>query len=112
MSEIAGDAEDGAVRYDLKYTDSGNDAGGFVVYWNTTAYADPEDAWDNDVLFLLHGMGIDATAAGNIFSLLVKLLTFSLPDVPILIGIIIGVLPWACIVYLCWFIIKESLPFL
>lgn len=111
MSEIEGDADDGAGRYDLKYTDSANSAGGFVVYWNTTAYADPEDAWNNNVLHLVHGMGIDATAATNIFALLIGLLFFQLPDVPTLLNLVIATPIWACIVFLIWYVIKESLPF-
>jgi hypothetical protein len=112
MEEIAGDATDGAVRYDLEYSTSGNTAGGFVAYWNTTAYADPEDAWDNNVLYLLHGMGIDTTAAGNIFALLVALLFLQLPDVPVLVNLLIATPIWACIIYLIWYVVKESLPFL
>jgi len=110
IEEIEGDADNGAVRYDLEYTDSGNSAGGFVFYWNTTLYADPADAWTNDVLELLHGVGIDSTAAKNIFSLLIGLLFFQLPDVPVLVNLLLATPIWACIVFLVWYAIKESLP--
>lgn len=109
-TELEGDAEDGAVRYDLEYTDSGNAAGGFLFYWNTTLYPDPEDAWDNDVLYLLHGVGIDSTAAQNVFTLLIGLLFFQLPEVPVLVNLIIATPIWACIVFLIWYAVTKSLP--
>lgn len=111
MSEIDADANEGAVRYDMEYTDSGNTAGGFIVYWNTTAYADPEDAWNNNVLHLVHGMGLDATAAKNIFALILGLLFFQLPDMPILVNLFIATPLWACIGFLLWYVITKSLPF-
>lgn len=111
IAEIEADATDGAVRYDLEYTDSGNSAGGFVAYWNTTAYATAALAWAADGLGLLHGMGIDTTAAENIFSLLVSLLFLQLPDVPVLFNLFLATPLWASIVFLIWYVIKESLPF-
>ena len=111
FAEIAGDAEDGAVRYDLRYIGSGNDAGGFVAYWNTTLYANPATAWANDKLTLLHGMGIDLTASTNVVTLLIGLLFFQIPEIPVLINLIIVAPIWTCIVYLLWYLIKESLPF-
>lgn len=112
MAEIELDSSEGVVRYDLQYIDNANDAGGAIFYWNTTAFATASDAWTGDGLSFIHGMGIDTTASGNVFTLLVQLLTFSLPSVPPLIGVIIGLPVWANVVYLIWFIIKESLPFL
>lgn len=112
MAEIEGDAEDGAIRYDCEFTESGNTAGGFIFYWNSTAYPDPADAWTADELNLLHGMGIDATAAGNIFSLLIALLFLQLPEVPVLVNLLLVTPIWACIIYLIWFVIVNSLPFL
>lgn len=110
LDEIQGDAEDGAVRYNLEYQDSGNSAGGFIFYWNETLYPDPADAWDADVLYLAHGVGIDSTAAGNIFTLLLNLLFFQLPDVPVLLNVLIATPFWACIVYLIWFAVTKTLP--
>ncbi len=112
MTEIETDATDGTIRYDLKFSSNGNTAGGFIVYWNTTEYSDPEDAWDNDVLYLLHGVGIENTATNDIGSLLVSLLLLQLPDVPILVNVLIATPIWACIVFVLWFVIKEMIPFL
>ena len=110
FTEIETDAIDGAVRYNLLNEDDGTSGGGFVFYWNTTLYADPEDAWDNDVLNLLHGIGM--TADTNIASLLVALLFLQLPDVPFLISILIATPLYASIAYILWFIIINMIPFL
>lgn len=112
FEEIAADATDGAVRYSLTYITTGDSAGGFVIYWNETLYSDPEDAWDNNVLYLLHGTGIEATTGENILGLLFSLLFLQLPDVPVLVGIILAVGPWASIIYIIWFIIINMIPFL
>ena len=111
FAEIDADADEGAVRYDLKFYSSGDSAGKLVVYWNTTTYSDSEDAWTNNGLNLLHGLGIDDTATANIGSLIVSLLTLQLPDVPVLINMFLAVPIWACIVYVLWFLIKEMIPF-
>lgn len=109
FSDIDRDATDGSVRYDLTFSSSGNDAGGFVFYYNTTTYTDASDAWDNDALFLVHGFGI--TPNTNIISLLVGILFLQLPDVPVGINLILATPPWASVGYIIWFLIKESLPF-
>lgn len=109
IAEIEADAENGVVRYTLTF-DNGNDAGAFVAYWNTTTYSDPEDAWDNDELCLLHGIGI--TANTNIASLLLGLLFLQLPDCPLLISLLIATPLWANIIFVIWYIIKEMIPFL
>lgn len=112
ISEIAEDAEDGTVRYSMIFTTTGEDAGSFLVYWNTTQYTDPQDAMDNDVLYLLHGIGFSLTATTDIGALLVGLLFLQLPNVPVLVNMFLAVPIWACIVYVLWFIIKEMIPFL
>ena len=105
------DDTDGSHRYDLKFIDSGDSAGKLVIYWNVTAYPDINDAWDNNALHILHGMGIEDTATANIGALIVSLLLLQLPDVPVLINLILVTPIWACIVYVLWFIIKEMIPF-
>lgn len=112
MSEIEGDATGGEVRYSLEYQDNGNDAGSCVVYWNTTLYSDPEDAWDNDVLFFVHGMGLTSSAVANIGALLISILFLQLPDVPVLVNLLLAGPAWSSVVYIIWFIIKETTPFL
>ncbi len=111
LTEITSDATDGAVRYNLQFTLRGDDAGAFVTYWNTTTYDNATHAFDNDGLYLLHGIGFDTTATANIGALLVGLLTFSLPDVPVLVNIFLAVPIWACIAFVLWYVIKEMIPF-
>lgn len=112
FAEIVADADNGSVRYDLTFTTDGSSAGGFVIYWNTTLYADPEDAWDNNQLYMLHGVGIADTTGENILGLLFSLLFLQLPDVPLVIGILLAVPVWASIIYIIWFIIISMIPFL
>ncbi len=111
MSEIEEDAPDGTVRYDMTFEASGEDAGSFVVYWNTTLYTDPLDAWDNDVLHMIHGTGLANTATNNIGALLVSLLFLQIPNVPVLVNMFLAVPIWACIIYVLWFVVKEMIPF-
>ena len=111
LTEIEDDAEEGACRYNLVFEDNGNDAGGFVVYWNTTTYSDPSDAWDNNILYFTHGVGF-TTDALNISSLLLNLLFFQLPDVPFLVNLLLATPLWACIIYLVWYFIISMIPFL
>jgi len=110
FTDIDNDADDGTVRYTLQYADSGISAGGFVFYWNTTTYSNSSDAWDNDELLLLHGVGL--TADTNIASLLISLLFLQLPDVPLLINALLATPIWASIVFVLWYIIKEMIPLL
>ncbi|GAH47323.1 unnamed protein product, partial [marine sediment metagenome] len=111
LATIESDAEDGAVRYALEFTlGSADSAGSLVVYWNTTLYPDIHDAWDNDEVYLLHGIGIDASATNNIAEILVGLLFLSLPDVPVLVNLFLAVPVWACVVFVLWFVIKEMIP--
>jgi hypothetical protein len=111
IAEIEEDATDGSIRYSLQYDTSGNSAGGFVAYWNTTACATAALAWPANALWLLHGVGIEETATMNIGALLVSLLLLQLPDVPLLVNVLIAVPIWAGIVYIIWFLIKEMIPF-
>ena len=110
FSDLVNDAEDGVVRYTLQYEDTGNSAGGIVFYWNTTTYSDPSDAWDNDELLLLHGIGI--LASTDIASLLMSLLFLQLPEVPTLVNLLIVTPVWAAIIFVAWFIIKSMIPLL
>jgi predicted secreted protein len=110
FTDIDNDLEEGAVRYTLQYEDTGNSAGGFVFWYNTTTYTDSSDAWDSSELFLLHGIGM--TADTNIASLLISLLLLQLPDVPLLVNVLLVTPIWAAIIFVLWFIIKEMIPFL
>ena len=110
FTDLENDAEDGVVRYTLQYEDTGNSAGGFIFYWNTTTYDNSTEAWDNDKLYLLHGVGLLANT--DIASLLLSLLFLQLPDVPVLVNLLIVTPVWASIIFVLWFIIKEMIPFL
>ena len=111
FAEINGDAEDGFVRYDM-ILGNGDSAGALVFGWNNTLYPDCEDAWDNDALVLVHGMGIDATQSLNIGDLLLGLLFWQIPDVPFMLqAMIVGPL-YADIAYIVWFIVINMIPFL
>lgn len=111
LSQIQTDADNGTVRYNLIFVDDGNDAGGLVLYWNTTEYADCADAWLADELYFLHGVGFGANPTNNIGALLVGLLLLSLPQVPTLLQLLIVTPLWASIVYILWYVIKEMIPF-
>ena len=111
IDEIAGDAVDGAVRYSLIFLGSGEDAGAFVFYWNETLYSGPEDAWDNDLLYVIHGIGFRVTATNDIGALLVGLLFLSLPQVPMLVNVLLAVPLWATIIYVLWYVITSMIPF-
>ncbi len=110
FTDIDNDLEEGAVRYTLQYEDTGNSAGGFVFYYNTTTYTDSEDAWDNDELFLVHGIGMSADT--NVANLLLSLLFFQIPEVPFLVNVFLITPLWANIIYVAWFIIKSMIPLL
>lgn len=111
LIEIDSDDVDGVAKYTITNIVSGDSAGSFIVYWNTTAYADPEDAWDNNVLYLIHGIGFTTTATNDIGSLLVGLLFLQLPDVPVIINVLLVTPIWASIIYVLWYVIKEMIPF-
>jgi len=108
FTDIDSNTEDGVSKYTLNF-EEGAHAGVFIFYWNTTAYSDSENAWDNDGLYLLHGVGIESNP--DVIALLISLLFLQLPNCPTLINALLATPIWACVIYLIWFIIKESLPF-
>lgn len=109
FTDIDNDMTDGVVRYDLTFSGSGQDAGAIIFYYNTTLYTDSSDAWDNDALYLLHGIGFVPNA--NVVSLLIGLLFFQIPDIPVGIQLLINSPFYASIGFILWYIVKESLPF-
>ena len=109
LSDIENDAIDGSAKYNIIFSSSGNDAGDFIFYWNTTTYATPALAWASSALVLVHGVGFSPNT--NIVSLLVGILFLQLPDVPFGINLLLASFPWASVIYIIWFIVKESLPF-
>jgi len=109
FTDITNDSEDGIARYTLNFHTDGSYAGVFLFYWNTTTYSSPSDAWTADGLYMVHGVGI--TPNTDVVSLLVSLLFLQLPDCPVLINALLATPLWACVIFLIWFVIKESLPF-
>lgn len=112
LTEIDADAEDGQVRYSMQFVLSGESAGSFVLYWNTTAYATAALAHASNELYIIHGIGIEDLATNNILSLIVAILLFQIPDVPVLVNLFLAVPPWACIIYLLYFFITSVIPFI
>jgi len=110
FDEIEDDAEDGSVFYNLIYDFSGTSAGGLIFFWNSTLYPNASDAWDNNVLFLIHGVGI--TVNTDIVPLLIGLLFLQLPDIPMLVNILLIGPVWASIIYVLWYVITTMIPFL
>lgn len=112
-TEIATDANDGQVRYDLLFP-NGNTAGGLVAYWNTTANANPSNAWSEadstKCLWFMHGTGVSENSI-DIVKVLLQVLTFSLPNVPLLVNALISTSLWSAVIFIVWFLVKESLPF-
>lgn len=108
FDDIDNDAEDGAVRYTLQYEDTGNSAGGFVFYWNTTTYSDSQTAWNADGLYCIHGIGLSTDT--NIASLLLSLLFLQIPEVPFLVNLLLVTPIWANIIYVAWYLITSMIP--
>ena len=109
FSEVENDANDGVAQYNLLFSEAGNTAGDYIIYWNTTTYSSPVSAWNSNALYFLHGVGV--TANTDVVSLLIGLLFLQLPDVPFLVNLLLATPIWASIIFVLWFIIKESLPF-
>lgn len=112
LLEIDLDDTDGTARYALQYEASGGAAGDLICYWNTTAYDNSTEAWDDNGLYLFHAVGFDTTATADIGALLLSLLFLQLPDVPLLVNILIATPIWASVVYLIWWVLKETIPFI
>lgn len=104
------DAE-GSVIYTLQSIGSGTARGYLVLGYNITTYSDSEDAFDNDELYFLHGIGVSETAPMDAVSLLISLLLLQLPDCPPLINLLLASPIYACVIFLIWFLIKETIPF-
>ena len=57
------------------------------------------------------GVGVESTASTNALSLHLGLLFFSLPEVPALVNVLLVAPLWSAIIFVIWFVIKESMPF-
>lgn len=102
-----------AVNGTAYYTAVCSSASSAVVFsWNNTAYTYPWNAWGNDSLYIIHGMGASDYAPQSALSLVFGMLTFSLPGIPVLLQVILSAPIYVSILYLIWFFIKEVIPFL
>ena len=110
-TEIDEDADNGTVRYEMRYIVDGSAAGGFVVYWDTNSYTSSADAMLGDDCYFMHGVGITDSSTGDITALIIGLLLFQLPDVPPLINLLLATPIYASFAFILWFIIKETIPF-
>ena len=110
-AEIDADALNGSVRYELRYLVNGLSAGGFIVYWNSTVHTSVGTAFVADAVYFLHGVGVSDTAVPDVLSLMIGLLTLQLPDCPPLINLLLATFVYGPVIYIIWFIIKESMPF-
>lgn len=111
LAEMDTDDTDGIVSYSILYNDNGAKAGDLVCYWNSTEYDNSTEAWLDDALYMLHGIGFDTTAVADVGSLLLSLLTLQLPDVPLLLNIILVSPIYGTILYMIWWLLKETMPF-
>lgn len=112
-TELEEDAVNGTVAYSLISSRTGDTHGTFIFYWNYTLYGSNSlTAWNAEELYLLHGVGVDDTGVINIGMLLIQLMTFSLPDVPFLINLILISPLVVSFGFIIWYIIKETTPFL
>ncbi len=106
---VQADADNGTTRYTLV-----NNAitSGMVLYWNPNDYTYCWDAWGNDSLYIIHGVGASDESPQNALSLVLGMLTFSIPGIPFLLQVLLSSPIYASILYLIWFLIKEVIPFL
>ncbi len=106
---VYADADNGTVRYSAvnRFVTSG-----VVFSWNTNDYTYPWDAWGNDSLQIVHGIGASEQSPQNALSLVLGMLTFSLPGIPFLLQILLSSPVYASILYLIWFLVKEVIPLL
>ena len=82
------DSEDGIARYSVKCPQV---TSGLVFMWNTTDYEYAWDAWGNDSLMIVHGVGADvANAPLDVLSLLFAMLTYSVADIPPLLQVFLN----------------------
>lgn len=109
--EIDEDATEGSVRYEMRYIIDGTSSGGFIVYWDIDSYDTSLDAMIADDCYFLHGVGIVSSSTMDATTLIISLLLFQLPDVPILVNLLIATPVYASFVFIFWFIIKETFPF-
>lgn len=111
FDQIDDDAVNGTVTYGMFYVANGAKCGDLAMHWDTTTYTNSSDAWDNEELNIMHGFGLAETATLDATSLLIGILLLQLPDCPLLLNVLIASPLYACVVFLIWFIIKETLPF-
>ena len=99
LSQIDADSNEGSVSYSMMFHANGKSAGTFVVGWNASVYSSASDAWTAGAITFVHGVGFNDKSTNNIGALIVGLLTFSVPDIPVLVGLFLGAALWANIFF-------------
>ncbi len=105
---ILEDSDNGTARYSAVCPFA---TSGLVFVWNVTDYVYPWEAWGNGSLTVVHGIGADAYAPQNALSLVLAMLTFSVPEIPVILQVLLNTPIYAMVAYLVWFLIKEVIPF-
>jgi len=80
--------------------------------YNTSLYDTPSEAWENEELYVLQGLGFDQVSTSrNAWNLVGMILFFQMPDVHPIINAIIAIPLWVSIVYLTYVLILKAIPF-
>ncbi|MEM3629099.1 MAG: hypothetical protein QXE06_06985 [Candidatus Bathyarchaeia archaeon] len=80
--------------------------------FNTTKYASPKEAWENNELYCLIGMTFDKqNTTLSAWNLVGALLFFKMPDVHPVLNAIIAIPIWIAIAYLIYILILKAIPF-
>jgi len=79
--------------------------------FNTTKYSKPSEAYYDDGLSCLYGIGFDQiNTSTNAWNLIGSLLFFQMPDVHPAINALIAIPLWALIAYLIYVLILKAIP--
>jgi len=111
VENVEEDSSNGTVRYDMFSSERGDNQGALIFYYNDTTYDNSTHAWDNGALHLIHGVGFTTSATNDVLALVLSVLLLQLPDVPPLLGLFIAAPTWACIAFVCWYLITALIPF-
>jgi len=83
-----------------------------ILSYNTTAYDDLTDAWNNNDIYCLVGWGISGTGTSTTsYGLVARLLFFQMPEIHPVLNAIIALPIWTCIAYLVYRLILLAIPF-
>ena len=109
FSEIDEDMVNGTVKYNTLH---GGGGGTWVLYYNSgdDGWGSSYEAWINEELYIIHGLGVGDTAPQNVIGLLFGLMTLTLPDIPYLFQLILATPIWAMAIILTFLFIMKMIP--